>query len=51
MKVFMWFLQREVVLNKDNLVKHNWHGSKKKVVFVIKRKQFIIYFYPAHSLP
>ena len=28
-KVFMWFLQREVVLTKDNLAKRNWHGSKK----------------------
>lgn len=42
-KVFMWFLQREVVLTKDNLAKRNWHGSK-KYCFVIRRRQFIILF-------
>jgi hypothetical protein len=24
--VFMWFLQRKVILTKDNLVKRNWNG-------------------------
>jgi hypothetical protein len=27
-KIFLWYLRRGVVLTKDNLVKHNWHGSK-----------------------
>jgi hypothetical protein len=25
-KIFMWYLKREVVLTKDNLVRHNWDG-------------------------
>ena len=28
-KIFMWYLQRGVVLTKDNLVRRNWKGSKK----------------------
>ena len=28
-KVSMWFLQRKVILTKDNLVKRNWAGCKK----------------------
>ena len=27
-KVFLWYLKRGVVLNKDNLAKRNWHGDK-----------------------
>ena len=27
-KVFLWYLKRVVVLNKDNLAKYNWHGNK-----------------------
>ena len=30
-KVFAWYLRRGVILTKDNLAKHNWHGSKKCV--------------------
>jgi hypothetical protein len=30
-KVFAWYLRRGVILTKDNLVKRNWHGSKKCV--------------------
>jgi hypothetical protein len=26
-KIFGWYLRRGVILTKDNLVKHNWHGS------------------------
>ena len=28
-KIFMWYLRKGVVLTKDNLARHNWHGSKK----------------------
>ena len=28
-KVFMWFVHKEVVLTKDNLAKHNWEGSQR----------------------
>ena len=27
-KNFLWYLRREVILTKDNLVKRNWQGSK-----------------------
>jgi hypothetical protein len=27
-KVFMWYMKKEVVLTKDNIAKHNWGGSK-----------------------
>jgi hypothetical protein len=27
-KVFMWFLNRKVILTKDNLIKRNWVGSE-----------------------
>jgi hypothetical protein len=30
-KIFLWFLQRGVVLTKDNLARKNWKGSKKCV--------------------
>jgi hypothetical protein len=26
-KVFLWLLYREAILNKDNLAKRNWHGN------------------------
>ena len=26
-KVFMWFVHKQVILTKDNLVKRNWTGS------------------------
>ena len=28
-KIFLWFLQKEVVLTKDNLSRKNWKGSQK----------------------
>jgi hypothetical protein len=28
-KIFMWFLHRNVILTKDNLAKQNWNGWKK----------------------
>jgi hypothetical protein len=28
-KIFMWYLIRGVVLTKDNLLRHNWHGDRK----------------------
>ena len=28
-KIFMWYLRREVILTKDNLVKCNWQGNEK----------------------
>jgi hypothetical protein len=33
-KVFGWYLQKGVILTKDNFAKRNWHGSiRKKCVF------------------
>ena len=26
-KIFAWYLHREVILTKDNIIKRNWHGS------------------------
>ena len=26
-KVFTWFVRKQVILTKDNLAKHNWTGS------------------------
>ena len=28
-KIFLWYLQKEVILTKDNLVRKNWKGSFK----------------------
>jgi hypothetical protein len=28
-KIFMWFVHKEVILTKDNLAKHNWEGSQR----------------------
>jgi hypothetical protein len=28
-KIFMWFLNKKILLTKDNLAKRNWNGSKK----------------------
>jgi len=28
-KIFLWFLQRDVILTKDNLARKNWKGSEK----------------------
>jgi hypothetical protein len=28
-RIFMWFLHKEVILTKDNLSKRNWHGCTK----------------------
>jgi len=30
-KIFLWYLQKEVVLTKDNLARKNWKGSQKCV--------------------
>jgi hypothetical protein len=37
-KICMWYLQKEVVLIKDNLAKRNWNGGGINVVFVIKMR-------------
>jgi hypothetical protein len=34
-KIFMWYLKREVVLTKDNLVRHNWDG-RKQCIFCLR---------------
>jgi hypothetical protein len=28
-KIFMWLVDQNAILTKDNLAKHNWHGDKK----------------------
>ena len=30
-KIFMWFVNRKVILTRDNLIKRNWNGDKKCV--------------------
>jgi hypothetical protein len=30
-KIFLWFLQKGIVLTKDNLAKKNWKGNQKCV--------------------
>jgi hypothetical protein len=42
-RIFMWFLYRKILLTKDNPAKSNQQRNK-YVVFVIKMKQFNIYF-------
>jgi len=27
-KIFLWFLEKGVILTKDNLARRNWNGSK-----------------------
>jgi hypothetical protein len=29
-KIFMWYLKREVILTKDNLARRNWTGDKSR---------------------
>ena len=36
-KIFMWYLKREIILTKDNLFKRNWRGST-KCCFCIKEE-------------
>jgi hypothetical protein len=31
-KIFLWYLKREVVLTKDNLARRNWNGGKQCVL-------------------
>jgi zinc-binding in reverse transcriptase len=31
-KIFMWLLRRKIMLNKDQLVKRGWSGSKKCIL-------------------
>jgi hypothetical protein len=38
-KIFLWYLRKEVVLTKDNLAKQNWKRSY-YVAFVTKMRQF-----------
>jgi hypothetical protein len=37
-KIFMWFLHRNVILTKDNLAKQNWNGWKKCADEVLTRQ-------------
>ena len=32
LKIFAWYVRKRVILTKDNLVKRNWHESKKCVL-------------------
>jgi hypothetical protein len=32
-KIFLWFLQRDVVLTKDNFARKNWKGSQKCIYY------------------
>jgi hypothetical protein len=31
-KIFLWYLKREVILTKDNLARRNWNGGKQCVL-------------------
>jgi hypothetical protein len=36
-KIFLWFLQKGVILTKDNLAKKNWKGSQKFVCYNLNK--------------
>jgi hypothetical protein len=42
-KIFFWYLQRGIILTKDNLTMKNWKWSR-SVAFAILMKQSNIYF-------
>ena len=44
LKVFTWYLRRDVILAKDNLVKRNWHMEVLSVYFVHNMRQKNLYF-------
>jgi hypothetical protein len=46
-KVFGWYLRKEVVLTKDNLAKKNWHESK-KCVFCPQEETIKHLFFQCH---
>jgi hypothetical protein len=37
-RIFMWFLNKKVILTKDNLAKRKWTGCKKNVRFATLRR-------------
>ena len=46
-KFFMWFVHKQVIRTKDNLIKRRWVGSSR--CFVTMMKQYNIYSLNAHS--
>ncbi|WVZ49766.1 hypothetical protein U9M48_001095 [Paspalum notatum var. saurae] len=42
-KIFVWFLMKDVILTKDNLKKRNWNGDD-GCCFLTRRRQSNIYF-------
>jgi hypothetical protein len=46
-KVFNWYLHRGVILTKDDLSKHNWHGST-KCVFCHQHETIKHLFFQCH---
>jgi hypothetical protein len=46
-RIFILFVRRKVLLTKGNLVKRNYQGNKKNVVFVTNAKQFKHLFFVA----
>ena len=47
-KIFLWYLRRDIILTKDNLAKRNWLGNQ-QFVFLMKIKRYNIYFLTADS--
>jgi hypothetical protein len=46
-KIFLWYLKKEVVLTNDNLIKQNWKGNK-KCVFCSKNETIHHLFLECH---
>jgi hypothetical protein len=37
-KIFLWFVQKEVVLTKDNLARKNWKGCQNMLAATLTRR-------------
>jgi hypothetical protein len=43
-KVFLWYLRKDVLLTKDNLIRHNWNDNK-SCVFCHKDETILHLFF------
>jgi hypothetical protein len=46
-KIFLWYLERGVILNKDNLIQRNWRGGK-QCVFCSQPESIQHLFFDCH---
>jgi hypothetical protein len=46
-KIFLWYLKREVVLTKDNLIRRNWMGGK-QCMFCAQAESIQHLFFECH---